>query len=53
MVEVVLQLVNARFGPPNAAIQAAIEACTDPEGLKAMVERAIACSSVDELISGD
>ncbi len=48
--EAVLEVVTARFGPLPPAIRTAIEAIGDPERLKGILERALGCQSLDELV---
>ncbi len=51
MLDCVLRVVTARFGPPSPATRAAIESQAEPERLKAILERVLTCATLEELLS--
>jgi len=50
LAEAVLQVGTMRFGPPSPATRDAIGAIAEPERLKAIVKRAVRCTSWEELV---
>ncbi len=52
MIDCLVSVVTAKFGPMDPATRAAIERVTEPARLREMFERAVRCTCLDELIAG-
>ena len=52
MIDCLMQVLTAKFGPPDSATRAAIERVTEPARLQEIFKRVVRCASVDEVVAG-
>src|SRR5436309_1117187 len=50
LTQAVLEIATARFGPLDPSVRARIEDIAEPERMRSLLDKAVRCSSLEELI---